>query len=72
MEDSIISGNKIGGLKAAEKNTAQDPDFYKRIGALGGKKKVPKGFALMDVKKRSEAGRRGGSNGRRGKKNEQV
>ena len=62
-----MAGSRIGGLKAAEKNKASDPDFYRRIAAIGGKAKVPKGFAKMDPKKRAEAGRKGGKVLRRGK-----
>ena len=32
-----MAGNKIGGQKAAAKNRANDPDFYAKIGAKGGK-----------------------------------
>jgi general stress protein YciG len=35
-------------------------DFYKKIGAIGGKAKVPKGFAIMDKKKHIEASVKGG------------
>ncbi len=31
-----MPGNKIGGIKARDKNLAKDPNFYKRIGARGG------------------------------------
>lgn len=42
-----MSGTKLGGLKAAKKNLKNDPDFYRRIGAMGGKaiSSMPKGFA---------------------------
>jgi general stress protein YciG len=42
-------------------------EFYKRIGAIGGKKKVPKGFAKMDIDKQREASAKGGKVSRRGK-----
>lgn len=48
-----------GGLKAAEKNKASDPDFYRKRGAMGGRACVPKGFAL-NRELASEAGRKGG------------
>lgn len=40
-----MSGSIIGGKKAATKNLARDPDHYKRIGAIGGKRGVTGGFA---------------------------
>lgn len=38
----------------------RDPDFYRKIGAKGGKAKVPKGFSFMDKEKRREITRKGG------------
>ena len=32
-----MAGNREGGLKAAAKNKARDPDFYAKIGRKGGK-----------------------------------
>ena len=32
-----MAGTREGGKKAAAKNLANDPDFYKRIGAKGGR-----------------------------------
>lgn len=32
-----MTGTRSGGLKAAIKNLKKDPDFYKKIGAKGGK-----------------------------------
>lgn len=73
-QDNIISGNKIGGRKAAAKNLARDPDFYKKIGSKGAKEwdrlselglAKPKGFAAMDREKRVAAGRKGGEISRR-------
>lgn len=43
-------------------------DYYKMIGSLGGRKKVPKGFALMTPEKRSLCGQKGGRISRRGSK----
>ena len=40
-----MAGTKIGGLKAARKNLAKDPNFYKRIGAKGGRNGTTGGFA---------------------------
>lgn len=42
-----MSGTKAGGAKVAETNKSKyGSDYYQRIGAMGGKKKVPKGFAI--------------------------
>ena len=58
-----MAGNKSGGAKTAERLTSKDPDYYKKIGAMGGKAKVPKGFAISGLA--SEAGRKGGAISRR-------
>lgn len=63
-----MSGSISGGKKTAEYLKKQDPDFYRKLGRLGGRKKVPKGFAKMDKKKVAEAGRKGGSKSKRGNK----
>lgn len=62
-----MAGTKSGGLKAKKKNLENDKNFYRRIAAIGGRKKVPKGFAMMDKEKVIEAGRRGGTVSRRTK-----
>lgn len=54
-----MAGNKVGGQKAAAKNMANDPDFYKRIGAIGGKNGRTGGFAANPELARI-AGRKGG------------
>ena len=62
-------GTKEGGKHAAETNIRKHgEDFYRKIGALGGKKKSPsKGFGgNRDLAVR--AGRIGGQRSRRGKK----
>lgn len=56
-----------GGIQASKKIKAKDPDFYKRIGAMGGRAKVPKGFALMDKDRRKACGFKGGTISRRTK-----
>lgn len=57
-----MAGNKQGGLAAYKVNIANDPDFYRKIGAKGGKNRNPrKGFGSMDKAKISEAGAKGGS-----------
>lgn len=48
-----MAGNKTGGKKAAAKNLAKDPDFYRKIGKMGAESysakpehlRKPKGFA---------------------------
>ena len=66
-----MPGNRSGGLKARDKNLAKDPEWYSKIGALGGKKGgidgVIKGFAAMTPEKREAAGRLGGTRSRRTK-----
>jgi general stress protein YciG len=62
-----MAGNVLGGKKAAQTNKAKyGENYYKEIGSLGGKAKVPKGFALMDPKKLSEISGKGGRISRRG------
>lgn len=40
-----MSGTRAGGLKAADKNRVKHgADFYKKIGAMGGKKSRGGGF----------------------------
>jgi general stress protein YciG len=60
-----MAGTLIGGQKAAAKNIAREPDFYKRIGSKGGQKTGPKGFAVMDYEKHHAASIKGGSTSRR-------
>lgn len=55
-----MAGTREGGLRAYKKIIEKDPDFYRRIGALGGKKKGDKGFAIMDKDKVRAAGSKGG------------
>ena len=60
-----MSGTKAGGIKAREANYLRHgKDFYKRVGALGGVKKVKKGFALNPELAR-KAGKIGGLLSRR-------
>ena len=63
-----MSGNRESGLKAKE--TIYDKygsDFFRKMGAKGGAKKVPKGFGVNRELARS-AGRIGGTKSRRTKK----
>ena len=61
-----MSGTKAGGLKASTTNKKlHGEDFYKRIGAIGGKNGHTGGFASNRELAR-EAGRKGGKASRRG------
>ena len=63
-----MSNTKIGGQKVKLTNTSKyGADYYKRIGALGGKAKGAKGFAVSGLA--SSAGKVGGKLGRRGVNN---
>ena len=56
---------KEGGLKAAKSNLEKyGEDYYRNIGSLGGRAKVPKGFAL-NRERASIAGRKGGLKSKR-------
>ena len=62
-----MPGTKAGGKRAAKTILANDPDFYKRIGAEGGKASHKGGF----YDNRAEArywGRIGGQHGKGVKK----
>lgn len=54
-----MAGTIIGGKKAAAKNIANDPLFYKKIGAKGGRSGHTGGFAANPELARI-AGRKGG------------
>lgn len=62
----MMSGNLIGGRKARDTNLTKDPDFYKKIGHLGGKNGHTGGF-YNNHELAVSAGRKGGSISRRGK-----
>lgn len=68
-----MSGNLEGGRKARDTNKERHgPDFYQKIGALGGTISKRGGFwyakyVLGDDEHAREAGRRGGITSRRGK-----
>jgi hypothetical protein len=72
-----MAGTTAGGLAAAKTNLKNDPDFYKRIGAIGGTKSRNGGYAtvlLCDCeymeslhKKAVCSGYKGGLKSRRGK-----
>lgn len=46
-----MSGTVEGGKEAARKNKLNDKDFYRKIGALGGKKSRTGGFASKVIGK---------------------
>jgi len=63
-----MAGTKAGGKKAAVTNKMiHGDDFYKNIGAIGGKNGNTGGFAANRELART-AGRKGGLISRRGKK----
>ena len=63
-----MAGTKIGGQKAKEKNLKNDPDFYRKIGAKGGRNgrgpNYKGGFAANHELARI-AGAKGGKKSRR-------
>jgi general stress protein YciG len=61
-----MSGTKAGGLRAAAKNVAKDPNFYAKIGAKGGRNGKTGGFAANPELARI-AGAKGGRISRRKK-----
>lgn len=73
-----MAGNKTGGIKARDKNLARDPDFFKKIGAIGGRNGHTGGFAsekvgkdgLTGFERASRVGKIGGKKSKRGKQNE--
>ena len=64
-----MAGTIEGGRKAAAKNKEIDPDFYKKIGARGGRASGTGGFAAGEAgrKRASVYGAIGGRKSRRGK-----
>lgn len=67
-----MPGTKIGGIKAAETNKRKHgPDFYVRIGALGGQKSRGGGFANNPELAR-EAGRKGGLKSRKNRRKQEA
>ena len=58
-----MAGTKLGGQKAAAKNLAKDPDFYKNIGGQSWKnpdRSHETGFALLPKEKHLELSKKGG------------
>ena len=62
----VMAGTKAGGIKAAQKNLAKDPNFYAKIGRKGGQNGHTGGFAANPELARI-AGAKGGRISRRGK-----
>ena len=62
-----MAGTLEGGKKAAAKNLARDPNFYKRIGKIGGTNGTTGGFAANPALARI-AGAKGGRISRRHKR----
>lgn len=77
-----MPGTIEGGRKAAAKNIAKDPDFYRKIGAIGGRNGTTGGFATYEPcdcplvpgehHKAKCAGTKGGRKSRRQKKERSV
>lgn len=44
-----MAGTVAGGRAAAKTNMANDPDFYRKIGAIGGKRGKTGGFAAGEA-----------------------
>lgn len=69
-----MAGTKAGGKKAAIKNLAKDPDFYAKIGKMGGASSRTGGFAsnvrgkdgLTGRERAQIVGAKGGTISRRG------
>ncbi len=63
-----MAGTRAGGAKASQTNKEKyGADFYKNIGAKGGKAKVPKGFATLSRERLREICIKGGTKSRRTK-----
>ena len=61
-----MAGTREGGKKAAAKNLANDPNFYARIGRIGGSNGRSGGFA-SNPELAKIAGAKGGRKSRRKK-----
>ena len=62
-----MAGTVQGGKRAAAKNLAKDPNFYSKIGRIGGQRGTTGGFAANPALARI-AGAKGGRISRRTKK----
>lgn len=65
-----MAGTKAGGQKAAARNLANDPNFYRKIGRVGGRNGHTGGFAANPELARI-AGAKGGRISRRNKFDEE-
>ena len=63
-----MSGTITGGKLTAQKNLAKDPDYYRKIGAIGGSVNGTKGGFAADHVRARIAGSMGGRYSRRGHK----
>lgn len=63
-----MSGSRAGGKKTAIKITKKDPDFYKKIGSIGGKNGHTGGWAHMSTERHRALSAKGGRISRRTKK----
>ena len=61
-----MAGTREGGLKAKAANIRNDPDFYARIGRIGGRNGHTGGFA-SNPELAKIAGAKGGRKSKRGK-----
>jgi uncharacterized protein len=64
-----MAGNKAGGIKTREANLAKDPDYYRKMGAIGGKNSSTGGFAQGEAgrERARQAGSVGGKKSKPGK-----
>ncbi len=70
-----MPGTKAGGVKAVAKLLKSDPDYFRKIGKLGGKASGTGGFAYSKANgldTHIKAGRKGGKKSRREFTPEQV
>lgn len=64
-----MSGNKESALRVRDLLLARNPNFYKELGAKGGRAKVPKGFS-QNRALAAAAGRAGGLKSKKGPQTE--
>lgn len=64
MGPPLMAGTVEGGRKATAKNLANDPNFYKKIGRIGGRNGTAGGFAA-NRELASGGGKIGGAKSRR-------
>ncbi len=64
-----MAGNKSGAAKATQTKLAKDPEFFVKLGRLGGSAPYEgkKGFAALTPEQRRQASIKGGTISRRGK-----